>query len=178
MRGLSRCKRGGLNPSGRSGFTLIELIVVIVLIGVFLSLGMPSLREGIYADPLKTAARKLIGIVNNVRQLALENRREYIVTIDSNERRFWYNAEGPATEEEIEREGELSFPDTIAVSEVTTEIQNNANLDQVLIWVSDKGYVDRTRLRLVDESGETLYLDFYPFITEVGISDEADDFSR
>jgi len=179
------------------GFTLIEMIVVVSLIAIFLSLGIPSMREAIYADPLKTAARKMIGIVNEARQRAQEERQPYLVVIDRAQRKFWLEKDVPEdsaagdkatnatdatdatgnadTADAAGKKAEQSLPDGVEIGELQREDEPGADSGPLSIWVSGKGYVNRTRLQLVSDDGDALFLDFQPFIAEVAISDNADE---
>ncbi|HDZ90866.1 MAG TPA: prepilin-type N-terminal cleavage/methylation domain-containing protein, partial [Deltaproteobacteria bacterium] len=55
----------------KRGYTLIELIVVVLLIGLVLTLTAPRLRDSLLSDDLKSAARRLIGITNDLRNEAI-----------------------------------------------------------------------------------------------------------
>ena len=78
---------------GKGGFTLLELIVVCALIGIMLSLSIPSFRTTFFSDPLKTTARRLIGLVNGVRELAVREQQPYLLHINQGEKRIWYERE-------------------------------------------------------------------------------------
>ena len=75
------------------GFTLIELIVVTALIGIMLSLTIPSLRNTFFTDPLKATTRQTIGLVTGVRELAVRTRQPYLIHINQLESRIWYERE-------------------------------------------------------------------------------------
>ena len=47
----------------RKGYTLIELIVVIVLIGLTLTLTIPRLQYAIVTDDLKATTRRMVGMI-------------------------------------------------------------------------------------------------------------------
>ena len=75
------------------GFTLIELIVVTFLIGIMLSISIPSLRNTFFTDPLKASTRKIIGLVTGVRELAARSQQPYLLHISQMENRIWYEKE-------------------------------------------------------------------------------------
>jgi len=164
------------------GFTLIEMIVVIILMSVFVSMAIPSMRETLFSDPLKSTARKLIATVKNVRYRAREEGKPFVIFIDRGSKMLWYSVQIAAAEdkdeEEVEKEGEQQLPEDISIGDVMTEGGDSADLDVSKIWVSEKGYVNRTRLELADDDGDSLYLDFFPFIMDVAIGGGEDAFSR
>ena len=73
-----KCSPPSLNDHG---FSLFELLVVCALIGIMVALSVPSLREALFSDPLKTTARKTMGLVNGVRELALRTQQPYFLHI-------------------------------------------------------------------------------------------------
>jgi len=189
-----RLPRLQAGPGDAQGFTLIEMIVVVSLIVIFLSVGIPSMRQAIYADPLKTTARKMIGIVNEARQRAQEERQPYLIVIDRAQRKFWLEKDVPAgsaagdkatnntdstgtadTADAAVKGEEQPLPDGVEIGELQREDETGADSDLLSIWISGKGYVNRTRLQLVNDDGDALFLDFQPFIAEVAIFDNADE---
>jgi prepilin-type N-terminal cleavage/methylation domain-containing protein len=53
------------------GYTLIELIVVIVLFGIIFSFTAPKFRDAVLTDSLKNVTRDLIGKINILRSDAI-----------------------------------------------------------------------------------------------------------
>jgi prepilin-type N-terminal cleavage/methylation domain-containing protein len=165
-----------------SGFTLLELIVVIALIGIMLVVSVPTLQNTLIDDRLKGTCRKIIGLVNSVRELAAREQQSYFLNIDRNENRIWYEKDmevGAVEEEEDaeeteETEGrqELNIPDEIRISEIWTRSEGEYSDDQSRIWVSSKGYMDQTVLHVTDDDDNVISLHFSPFLDNVRIYDE------
>jgi len=72
-----------------SGFTLVELLVVITLIGVVLALVAPATRDAITVDKLKKASRQLIGLERKLRVEAVRDRTDYILCLDLVGATYW-----------------------------------------------------------------------------------------
>ena len=165
-----------------SGFTLLELIVVIALIGIMLVVSVPTLQNTLIDDRLKGTCRKIIGLVNSVRELAAREQQSYFLNIDRNENRIWYEKDmevGAVEEEEDaeeteETEGrqELNIPDEIRISEIWTRSEGEYSDDQSRIWVSSKGYMDQTVLHVTDVDDNVISLHFSPFLDNVRLYDE------
>src|SRR5512136_2847162 len=66
------------------GFSLVELIVVLVVIGLSVSLVMPSLSHFSKTIELKGAARKISAILRNCRSEAVNKGKTYQIIFDSN----------------------------------------------------------------------------------------------
>lgn len=161
--------------SGR-GFTLLELVVVLALIGIMLVVSVPTLHDALIDDQLKATSRKIIGFIRGVRELAVREQQPYFLSIDKNENRIWYEKDTDieATEdtEDTEDREELTIPDKVRVSEIWTRSEGVYSDDQNRIWVNRKGYMDQTVLHLRDEDGNVISLHFSPFLGSVTIYDE------
>ncbi len=72
----------------QSGFTIIELMIVVVLIGIFASLTLANLSSHSDKLKLKSQARDVLSNLRLARSLAVSNRAPHGVFFDSNNRRF------------------------------------------------------------------------------------------
>jgi prepilin-type N-terminal cleavage/methylation domain-containing protein len=83
------CPRVSGYFAGSSGFTLVELLLVIVLMGVILVFAVPSTRDVLTGDNLKKASRQLIGMVQKLRVEAVRDQMEYILCLDLPNAAYW-----------------------------------------------------------------------------------------
>ena len=160
------------------GFTLIELIVVMALIGIMLSISIPSLRATFFIDPLKSTTRKLIGIVGGVRELAVRYQQPYLLHISQAENRIWYEKDGGEVDKESEKNkrAELLFPETVKISGVWMSGDDELAGDKSVVWISKQGYMNHTIIRIEDDDGNELSVQFYPFLDTAEVSDKAASF--
>jgi prepilin-type N-terminal cleavage/methylation domain-containing protein len=70
-----------LKPSGRSGFTLLETIIVLAIIGLLLGVAIPNFVKAREAEQLKAVARDFHNTEGAKRQLALESKKPSRVTL-------------------------------------------------------------------------------------------------
>jgi len=67
---------------GEKGFTLIELMIVIVIMGSMLALAAPRIGRSLEKIKLQSASRKLSAVLRYARQMAISRKKEYAVTFD------------------------------------------------------------------------------------------------
>jgi prepilin-type N-terminal cleavage/methylation domain-containing protein len=182
---------------GQRGFTLLELIVVCALIGTMLSLSIPSLRMAFFTDPLKSSARKVIGLVNGVRELAVRHQRPYLLHIDEIDKRIWFemdrdidnqgnktqtsknqplkkkaidNQLSDSQDKKTLREKEIRMPETVKIDGVMLAGEDSSE-EQTVIWVTKQGYMKQTLVRLEDDGGKGITIRFFPFLDGVAITE-------
>lgn len=73
---------------GARGFTLVELVVVLVIAGLMVALVPPLISRGATSSALKTAARDLAAALRFARGQAITRHREAVVTLDTERRRY------------------------------------------------------------------------------------------
>jgi type II secretion system protein H len=70
------------------GFTLTELIVVTVLIGIMAALATPSFIQWIRSADYRSTARHIASILRQAQSNAITTNREYQVVVDATNRRY------------------------------------------------------------------------------------------
>lgn len=152
------------NWNRESGFTLIELTIVVLLLGLFSLLVLPRL-PGVGEDGLKSSARRLAGTVkyffNEAALSGRPHRLEY--NLDAGTFRVRrIEADGEVVElsgtgREQRLKGRVRFKDiaipargSFSRGEVTTEIQ-------------PVGWMEETVVHLEEEGGRTLTLRIMPY---------------
>jgi prepilin-type N-terminal cleavage/methylation domain-containing protein len=86
-------------PDRQDGYTLLELIIVMALIGIVFSFVIPRFEGSPFFDDAKESGRWLIGKVQALREESLRTRRQQILHIDMETGRIWNTAEAMSAEE-------------------------------------------------------------------------------
>ena len=74
---------GARGRAGTGGFTLMELVVVIAVIGILAVLGLPMFVTYYRAATLRAGAEELATILNDARQFAISSNNSVCITRDS-----------------------------------------------------------------------------------------------
>jgi general secretion pathway protein H len=75
-------QRGNSERPSISGFTLLELLVVLLLIGLLTALVFPSIGRGMGALKLKTSSREIMATLRLARSKAITEQKIYWVSFD------------------------------------------------------------------------------------------------
>lgn len=75
-------------PGSERGFTLLEMLVVLAILGFAYSLAPPMFSSGVSTTELKSAARQLAAGLRKARGHAIQVRRDATLTVDVEQRRF------------------------------------------------------------------------------------------
>jgi general secretion pathway protein H len=149
-----------LNNS-KSGFTLIELMVVMALLSVMTSFAVPAIRTALYSDQLKATARKLVGLVNETGQAARRNQQPYSLIFDRESRSF--KMQSTAGQDDISKTATVKVPDGVEVVDFTS-VHGGELTDAPRLRFTKKGYVDKTLIHLRDDDGRDVTLVLSPFL--------------
>ncbi len=105
--------RMGSSVARRAGFTLMELVVVLVILGVVLGVAGPAFivrGDAMGDDP----AAPVVRVLERARRTAVESARVTTVTIDPSTARTWVRTEGNAPN--VDTTFTLALPRGVALS--------------------------------------------------------------
>jgi general secretion pathway protein H len=158
------------------GYTLIELSVVVLLIGMMLFLAVPRVRDTLLNDDLKATTRQLVGASRELRNEAVREQVDYILHLDLNQPGFWtYSADTTAEKRAEIRKGAIRFPEGIRIAGVRHPEEVRKTEGEASIRFFRKGYMEPTVVHLVkDDRAFTLV--FNPFLQAVSVYEQYVDF--
>ncbi len=176
MRGLHqtvlvRCT--GRPGTEQSAFTLFELLVVLALMSVMLAVAVPTLRNSLLTDPLKTSSRQVIGVVKGIREQAVREQQAYLVYFDLSANSIWVEKDSEKRQEDQEEveKNVLQLPETARLLDVWTTAEGKQDSGLPTLWISKQGYMDQAMIHLGDDGDGVMSLLFSPFLGTVRISD-------
>lgn len=148
-------------PSQESGFTLIELGLVLLIIGVVLALTIPRFQDRSHAE-LLSQARRMAVTFRFLRQEAILDGRTYRLNYDLDQQRYFVTQaqNGPGQAAFVPAEGILShgvtLPAPVAISDVSLPlIAGKLHEGVAYTHFYPDGYVDLTVVHM--DNGQEAY---------------------
>lgn len=161
----------GMPLSGR-GYTLLELLVVLILISILITLAVPTLKSTLSVDPLKMTAMKVAGLVRAAREQAVRDQQEYLVEVNFPENLLSVRRAGQQLpdeeEDELREKNTVRMPEDVDLVDVWEKSTGSLSEGVPVIRVGRRGYMTETILHLSD--GDAIVgIRFTPFLDKVDI---------
>jgi prepilin-type N-terminal cleavage/methylation domain-containing protein len=170
------CPRPDTNPKIR-GYTLIELTVVVLLIGLTLLVTVPRFRYSLVTDDLKATVRRLVGTIRTVKNDAVREHQAYRLHFDLETNRLWVEP-SQATDEELEaaRTNAVQLPEGVRIMDVWSRGKGKTAAGQTTIRFTEKGYIEPSAIHLEARDGREFTLVLSPFLGKVEVLEKYVDF--
>lgn len=155
------------------GYTLIELTVVILLIGLTVLLTVPKFRYSLLSDDLKGTVRRMIGTIRTLRNEAVREHQAFLLHFDLEANRLWVEST-KATDEELAEAHTNAFqlPAGVRIMDVWRRGKGKETAGETAIRFSEKGYVEPSVIHLKAADGREFTLILSPFLRKVEVLEE------
>jgi prepilin-type N-terminal cleavage/methylation domain-containing protein len=155
----------------RAGYSLLELIVVMALIGIVFFFAVPRFEGSFFLDDANQSSRWLIGKLQALREEALRTRRLQVLHVDFETNRLWETSES-MTPEEIERAIRRAqrLPGGALVVSVEFPGRERVYAGKTEVRFFGDGHSDRALIHLRHGDTTTSFL-LEPFLSQVKMFD-------
>lgn len=146
------------NTTGRAGFTLVEILMVLFIIGIMAALVVP--RIGIMDTvKLKTSARKIAGTIRITYNTAVLTKIPHRMVFDLENHVYWVEEksgeEYVASSEDILQKRAL--PSTVYLDRVRIMDRSCETACKAYLYFTPGGYVEEAEIYLSDQNQEMAF---------------------
>lgn len=152
-------------PYANKGFTLLEIVVVMALIGIFIAISLP--RFDIGGDKADKFSRWFIVKVDSMKKQAggMETR---ILRIDMDGEKIWTVGESMSEEAlEAAEEGGYEIPEGVRILDVEFPKKGKISSGIADIHFYKKGYSDKAMVHIEDEDDNLSTFVIEPFLPKI-----------
>lgn len=149
------------------GFTLLELLIVIAIMGILLLAVIPSFKETYRGLEILTASKKIASFITYAKQKAILERVKYRLNFDYTGRKYWLTRE----------KDPIDYPNNYVEINRFAELPEKVVLDHEVDFITflPDGQSDIDLLRLRNEFGDEYMLYFGKGLPYVKISKKTTD---
>ncbi len=146
-----------------AGFTLLELVLVMVILSTVLALAAPSLRGFFASRQTHDTAAQILALTQLARSQAISEGIIYRLNFDTRERTYWLTAQKAGAYERLD----TSFGQKFTLpKDMILELEDvDEEEDDVFLAFTPQGTVTAGTLRLIDRGGRALEVTC-PTVTE------------
>jgi len=146
--------RNAERSRGRSGFTLLELVLVMLIMCTVLAMAAPSLRGFFSSRRTSDAASQIVALTQLARSQAVSEGRVYRLNLDTEEGTYWLTVQQGGAFERIASE----FGRMFSLPDGTTAVWQSPTLSDTWGYVQfhPDGTTDPVSIRLNGPQGESV----------------------
>jgi len=155
-------------PEKNSGFTLIEITVVISLISIMLFFAVPQFRNTLLTDSINHTSRWIIGKVRAIKEYSTSKQKLCILHVNLDSNKMWVSEE-TMTEENLHQANEKGFeiPGDLRLINVEYPQKGIISSGQADICFYKAGYSDKALIHIQRDDDEKVSFLIEPFLPKV-----------
>ncbi len=156
----------------QSGFTLVELIIVVTLLALFSAISLPLLLDRGDGDS-RRVMRRIAGTVKQLYNEATLTRDEHqlVFDLDSNSMTAFRLVGSDNMVEKQQRGREIELA-PLRIKQIDVAGKGSFRIGRVPVSLYPLGWMEQTRIVLVDEQNVAKVLDLSPLTGSTKINDE------
>lgn len=151
-----------------AGYTLIELVVVVAMLGMLMGFAAPRVAEQIYTSEMDEVELWLNTTTTGMREKAQLSQATLVLRVDVGGQQFFIETEDAAsTETETESKAALILPERLSLSQVLLGQDSLPANNQAPIRFFPDGAADPALLHITDNDGQRFTWIIEPFLVDI-----------
>ena len=148
-----------------SGFTLMELIVVILLLTILLGFAIPAFEGSVLTGSREQVVGELMSAVKNLKIAALRRQTIHTLHLDLDQNRLWVSqAKDEENKEDSSDSSMYTLPNGTRIAQVRFPDNRHVETGTVEIKFYPQGYSDRAIIQLTGEGKQPTVLVIEAFL--------------
>ena len=153
-----------------TGFTLVELTVVLVLVSIVFVFALPRIPNDILVNPTKKASRWLLANIQHLKAASTRDHTDYALYVDIDNGRLWTSAaETSQVEQDSLKERGLTLSGNNRILDVEMAGNRKMEVGTVMIQFYAKGFSDHAIIHVRDEDDNDWSYHIPPFLPQLKI---------
>jgi len=153
------------------GYTLIELVVVVILLGMIFSFAAPKFRDAVLTDDLKSATRRLIGKIRELRSESIQKNVDHYLNFDLEKNGYWHMS-GDVTPEghtSARDNNTVYLPGTVRITDIWFKDKGKKMAGDTAIRFTKNGYAQQSAIHLESEDGREFTIVVNQFLPKIKV---------
>jgi prepilin-type N-terminal cleavage/methylation domain-containing protein len=158
-------------PRDTKGYTLIELIVVVVLLGLVFAFVAPRFRDAVLIDNLKSTTRKLANKIMELRNDAIQKHVDHLLKFDLEKNEYWHELAGNTAEgSELAYENNVkNLPHGVRITDIWIKDKGKQMAGEITLKLRKEGYAQQSAIHLESEDGREFTIVVSPFLPRIKV---------
>jgi Tfp pilus assembly protein FimT len=161
----ARMATGRFSPESSGGYTFLELLVVITLVGLFLFFAVPRIAPDAPSDDFRRAINWFTLNIPALKRQAVSENTPLYLQVDRKSGRLWISKT-----DDLEEAGEdaestaFVLPDSVSIREIALYGRTVPESGPVTIRFLPNGTSDYLKLKIIGDSGSSADIHIEPFL--------------
>jgi general secretion pathway protein G len=161
--GKPRVRRGRSLRKSNNGFTLIELMIVLVIIGITLGYIGPRIFSGLSTSNMDLAVRDVTTMIQVGRSSAITQHKTFFIRFDLDNNKIALYPMPETSSQAPQMLKERKLPDGVVLKNIKSPYQSEKERGEMDLKITTEGVVEQGVIYLVGALGSTYTLVVNPF---------------
>jgi general secretion pathway protein H len=155
----------------KRGFTLLELMIVIAILGITLGYVAPRIQGSLFASSMDEATRGISAMIRYSRSLAIKEHKYYFLRFDISDSRIGIYPRPETTGEQPLMLKQKRLPEGVEFSGIKSVYQSKKEQGEMDLTITPQGIVEQGVIYLEDPYGNAFTLVIKPFSGNLKVYD-------